>query len=1211
MKQVLRVLMFIFIIVYGYCKGYSQDLFFEIEKGKDISPNTSIHGIAKDSLGYIWFGSWSGLYRFDGNNYDVFNHIQEDSLSVPNNRIRNLITDDNKQLWILTFDNKYVKYNYSLDYFITVPDSLVPNNVSLLLSYTPNQLNRNKTINGFRYYISDNVLTGYDTESSTRTQYRSDLWQPGALADDYITSFFIDDQNFIWLGSRSGTVYKVNTNRKPFNLFHLVNPNSNQPVLTSVRAILKTEHELWLGSNNDGIFIYRNGKPYKNHPFFRSGYEPLQIRSLLKDKYGRIWIGSLKGISCYDPKTQKSTEILNKSLYPNILVSSVYSLIHSHDGSIWAGLYNGVVRIDPGNNNLRFYEFPEEIDNRSVMSVLEDRSHDLWLGTEGSGILKVSLDSSGSCYEIQHLTNTLEKGKRLTGNLVYAMYEDQQGDIWAGTSEALNRINAQSFKVTSFEIKDGLQDQYISAITGDKKGNIWLSHKKGISKFDPENSGIYNYALQENNMNWVFLDGSFYNDTLNSTVYFGAREGYVSFNPDQIRQDDYQPVLLFSKLYVSGIEVKPGMQINGQVILNKVLTNTDKIVLSNNNRSFSIALVGLNYQNKEGDEIFYKLLNFDEEYMQTKHNIITYSKMPPGTYTLEAYLSSPDGVKSKVIQLLIKVRPPWYATRLAFVLYVLVLLLFIYLAYRIIVSRERLKSQLLIEKLNLEKQEEVNKEKIDFFTNVSHELKTPLTLIVDPIKQLKNKHLSSDNKMLYLDLIERNVNHLSHLINQLLDFRKSETRKIKPDYTLEDGYKIVKESVRSFDMMGKNRKINLVFKSGIDELKGYYDKEKLEKILLNLLSNAFKYTPDGGEIEVYFEKVKDSDTYVITIRDSGVGIKREALKKIFEPFNNEGTKPFYGYSSGMGLTITRNYVDILGGSIKIDSDKNKGTVVRLSFPYHHPDNTMDNRKEQVQSNTSEPEDINSNGPSVLIVEDNPDVQSYLQSELGETYTLWYENNGEAGLNSALQNIPDLIISDVMMPEMDGITMCKLIKQNVKTSHIPVILLTARGTDDDQIMGLKSGADIYISKPFSVEVLKAQIKSILENRQKIERKLAGAKFMGEVINQNVDQDNQFLNKTIDLVKQNIENVSFNAEELSGLLEISQRQLYRKLKAVTGSTVQEFIIRVRMEKASELLLTSGLTISEIAYKVGFSEPSNFSRTFSRHFGSSPTKYRSGNR
>ncbi|MFC0878492.1 two-component regulator propeller domain-containing protein [Saccharicrinis sp. FJH2] len=1209
MKSALR---FILCLIWLCCSAenlFSQDLFFEVERGTDISPNTSIHGIAKDSLGYIWFGSWSGLYRFDGNKFDVFNHIQGDSLSVPNNRIRNLITDDNQQLWILTFDNKYVKYNYGLDYFRTIPDSLVPNNVSLLLSYIPNQLNRNKTIHGYGYYISGNVFTSYNTATGDERQYHSNLWQPGALTDDYITCFYIDNQNFIWLGSRSGTVYKVNTNRKPFNLYHLINENSEQPVLTSVRSILKTDNELWLGTNNDGMFIYKNGKLDEHHPYFRSKNEQKQIRALLEDKYGRIWVGGLKGISCYDPETQKSTEILNKTLFPDILVSSVYSLISSNDGNIWAGLYNGLVRINVENHHLKFYDFSGEIDNHSVMSLVEDQFHNLWIATEGAGIVVLCPDSIGNYHKVKHIDNTNEVGERLTGNLVYTLYEDQQGEIWAGTSEALNRIDPENYSVTSYEMRDGLQDQYISAITGDENGNIWIAHKKGISKFDLSTSKIYNYSLQENNMSWVFLDGACYNDTVNSTIFFGSREGYVSFNPDLINSDDYQPVLLFSKLYVSGIEVKPGKSINNQVILNKVLINTKKLILNNNNRSFSIALVDLNYENKNGDVIFYKLEGFDEDYVQTKHNIIPYSKIPSGNYTLLAYVATSDGIISDSIHLFIRIMPPWYATRVAYVIYVLLLLGVIYMAYRIIISRERLKSQLLIEKLNLEKQEEINKEKIDFFTNVSHELKTPLTLIVDPIKQLKNRHLSSDNKALYLELIERNVTHLSNLINQLLDFRKSETRKILPDYTLENGISIVRESVLSFSMMAMNRKIDLVFNSEIEELIGYYDRERLEKILLNLISNAFKYTPDGGRIEVLFSFRKDQNRYFVVIKDSGVGIKREALKTIFEPFNNEGTKPFYGYSSGMGLTITRNYVDILGGTIKIESDKNKGTIVSLSFPYNEPETGLSGMQNHNLNNTSETEDLNSTGPSVLIVEDNPDVLSYLAAELGDTYTLLSENNGEDGLKSAVQNIPDMIISDVMMPKMDGIAMCNLVKTNAKTSHIPVILLTAKGTNEDQIIGLKSGADLYIQKPFNVEVLKAQIKSTLGNRQKMQKQLAGAKFMGDIMNQNIDQDNAFLNKSIDFVKRNIENVNFNTEELAKLLEISPRQLYRKLKAVTGSTVQEFIVRIRMERASELLLTTGMTISEIAYKVGFTEPSNFSRTFSRHFGSSPSKYRSG--
>lgn len=1211
MRQTLRLIM-CFIWIYGNVGIlFSQNLFFEMEMGQDVSPNTSIHGITKDSLGYIWFGSWSGLYRYDGNSFDLFSHTQDDSLSVPNNRIRNLITDDNQQLWILTFDNQYVRYNYAKDYFITVPDSMVPNNVALLLSYNSNQLNRNKTINGYAFYVTGNVFTSQNINTGDATYYYSDLWQPGALADDYITSFYIDNHNIIWLGSRRGTVYKVNTNRKPFNLFHLVNESLEKPALASVRSMAKTKRELWLGSNNDGMFIYKNGKLDMDHAFYESGNLQMQVRAILEDKYERIWIGGLKGITYYDPATKKETLILNRELYENLIINSVYSIIQSAEGNLWAGLYNGLVKINTDNLQLRFYNFPDEIGNHSVMSVLEDRQKNVWLATEGAGILKLYFDNSGNCTRIFKINNTGKEGNRLTGNLVYTLFEDQNGIIWAGTSEALNRIDSENNTITSFGLKDGLADQYISAITGDGDGNLWIAHKKGISRYDIEKSEFYNYTLRENNRNWVFLDGAYFRDTANNTIYFGAREGYMSFMPNRIHTNNFQPQLLFSKLYISGIEVKPKDKINGQVVLHKVLTNTKKLVLNNNNRTFSVEMVGLNFQNKNGDVIYYKLEDFDEDFIQTRHNTITYSKLPPGNYTLNAYVLSSDGVKSKNVRLDIQVQPPWFLSSVAYFGYFFIIILIIYLSYRIIVSRERLKNQLLIEKLNLEKQEEVNKEKIDFFTNVSHELKTPLTLIIDPIKQLKGKHLSSENKVLYLDLIERNVKQLSDLINQLLDFRKTEIRKIVPEYTWLDGVKLIEKCVHSFDIMSNNRKIDLVFNTNIDELTGLFDKEKLEKIMLNLISNAFKYTPDNGRIEVAVNINENKNTYNIAIKDSGVGIKREALKRIFEPFNNEGSQPFFGYSSGMGLTITKNYVDILGGEIYFESVKNKGTKVRLIFPLHTDDNSFLTSKQSAQVQNNKVASPDSSNPSLLIVEDNPDVLSYLQAELGKSFVLLSENNGRDGLLSAKLNVPDLIISDVMMPGMDGITMCNRIKTNAKTSHIPVILLTAKGTEEDRIAGLKSGADIYIAKPFSVNVLKAQIKSVLENRQAMQNKLAGEKYIGDVLSQTIDLDNEFISNTIGFVNQNIENVNFNAEELAKLHEISQRQLYRKLKAVTGSTVQEFIVRIRMERASEFLLTTQLTVSEIAYRVGFTEPSNFSRSFSKHFGSSPTKYKSVNR
>lgn len=1212
-----RLLFCLFLCVLSFRQSMAQSLFFERITGQTLTPNTPVHGIVKDSLGYIWFGSWNGLYRYNGLEFEVFRTNPEDSLTIPGNRIRNIITDEKSQLWVLTFNNQYVRYNYAQNSFQVVPDSLVNPEVIYLLKSNANKLNRDKIINNIQYYLSSHHLTANNLNTGHTFRYYTDVLKYGSLTDDYITWFYIDDQNIIWVGSRSGSIFKASTNRKPFELHHNYIIRDQRLIPTAVRAILKTKNELWLGTNHNGISVYRNGNLYEKHPYYKSGFQQTHIRTLFEDESGNVWIGGISGLECYIPEVQKCVSYISKELQPDLGIWSVFTVAPSHGNQIWVGLYNAVAKIDLITHYIEIIDLTRLVGNHSIMKVLEDRDKGLWLAMEGNGIIRLKFNSLGNIIDTVLLSRNLNltdvHTNQITGNLVYALYEDSQGDIWAGTSEGVDCIDPVNLSVRHFTHSEGLPVDYVSAITGDKNGNIWLSHKMGISKINKSNFKISNYYLEENNIDWVFLDGAYYNDSIENILYFGAREGYLSFNPNLIKRDSFAPEFLLTSLILSGKRVEPKEKINGAIILDKVLPQTSSVSLDYKNRSFDIEMAALYYQSTQGVRYYYMLEGYNDTWIESKINRASYTKVTPGQYVFIAKAVTPDGNWSRKAELKIHILPPWYTSYWAISIYILITLAVLYFVYREILSRERLKNLVLLERLKVEKQKEINSEKLDFFTNVSHELRTPLTLIADPFKQLQKKNIDEKNRSLYLSIIERNISHLTKLINQLLDFRKIEAGKLIPKYTLNDGVEIIRDSMRTFDLKANERNIKLNFKSEMSHLTGYFDEEKLKQIIINLVSNALKYTPDNGEVQVTVLTDGQNRNFSILIRDNGIGISTDALKRIFEPFNNEGAKPFYGFSSGMGLALTRKLVELLGGQISIDSHPHKGTTVQIVLPFE--DMNMDYETtqsvrpaEETDGNRESPEseEIRNTKPVVLIVEDSRDVQSYLKAELNEKYTILAENNGLDGYKSAVNNVPDIIISDVMMPKMDGITLCKKIKTSEQSSHIPVILLTAKASDSNRIKGLKTGADVYIAKPFSVEVLKAQMDSVIENRLRLQAKLADKKYVSELGNGDSKIENTFLNKTISIINQNINVVEFNPEQLAKELKISRRQLYRKLIAITGSTVHEFITRVRMEKAAGLLLDSDLNISEIAYETGFSEPSNFSRTFSKHYGCSPTKY-----
>lgn len=1252
-NNVIRRILLLVIVLAGclHFHAKSQPLFFEKVTGQSSYINTSVQSIAKDSLGYIWFATWNGLFRYNGTEFKVYKHQFNDPSSLPNDRLRNIITDDNQQLWVITSDRKYAKYKYVSDSFKQVDDSLVTSNVKLLLGSSCNNLNRNKEIDGFQFYMSSNIFCSRNIKTKEEIRYLPDIFKSGSITDDYISSFFIDDQNIIWVGTRNGNIFMANTFRSPFNLHYVYTWQEKSPIITSLSSVLKTKNELWLGSKYYGLLVENaksqginnlgalnaiaacnpkqqvydvvdfkrtdgnyHGKLIANsNRISKTSVTLDQVRCLIQDDKGKIWIGGIDGLKCFDPELNVYYNVLYKNAFPYLNRAYVYALTKLHNGDVLLSIGIHLVRINIQNNQFIVYDFHKLIPSDIiVMDLMEDSNNNIWIATEGYGLYRIQYNSIGVLTDTIHLRNfNSEFDSPVGGEYIYNLHEDITGNIWVCTTDGLFSIEPKSFSVRKFSIEQGLNSNYVSAVTSDELGNIWVSHKKGISRISSNTWNVSNYNIGDNNMNWVFQDGALFNDTLNNIIYFGAREGYVSFNPRLIRGNVFLPNLLFEQLNLSGNPVLVGEEVNGRTILSKHLSLTKNIRLQYKNRSFGIKMSMLHYQNSKGATYWYKLDDYDDEWQQIDHNLISYKKVPPGSYTFKAKVITSDGVQSEEQTLNIKVETPLFSKWWALMIYLIVLNVALYFVFKELYARRELKRQVFLEKLNSEKQEAITKEKLEFFTNVSHELRTPLTLIVDPLKQLENTDMPTTKRSLYFSIINKNVLHLTELINQILDFRKSESEKMVPDYTEENGVEIVISAIKNFEMMAQKRNVSLYINTDLKELIGYFDKEKLKQIILNLVSNAFKYTPDGGDVSVSITKHRSDEKLIVAIQDNGIGIKNDALNRIFEPFNTEGSKPFYGQSSGMGLALTRNLIKLLGGNIQIESLPGKGTEVRFSLPYSGFNNINENDNKIVNDKTKIGKEAqlkkeDDKKPTVLIVEDNPDVQIYLRTELSDMYNIRSEENGVLGLKNAIRNIPDIIISDVMMPEMDGVEMCDKIKKNEKTSHIPIIMLTAKVNDQDRIDAFKTGADVYFSKPFNIEVLKAQIVSIIENRIKLQNKLAGKKHITELENEENILDKRFLKKTVAVINMNIDNFDFNPEMLAELLNISERQLYRKLKAVTGSTVQEFVNRVRMEKASELLVDSDMRVSEIAFQVGFSEPSNFSRAFNKHFGCSPTKY-----
>jgi len=1210
-----RFVLFYFLLnnLFGF-NGLGQDLFFEKISGKDANPVTQIHGIAKDSIGYIWFGSWNGAYRYDGKTFDFFYHNPKNKASLPNNRIRNIVSDKKLGLWFLTFDRKYVRFNYQLNSFKIVAHAKVPKIIIDKLASNSSESNKNRIVNGKRYLLSSHLFTSKDIKSGEEYSYKANINRPGQLVDDYVTDFFIDEEQIIWLGTRGGDVYKANPSRNPFELHYSYRKASENNQFATVKGILKVEDKIWLGTD-EGILIYnKQGLDY-NHPFYKSNSQIKNARSFFKDNKGRIWIGGRNGLECYDPKSNQSKVVINRALCPKLENWSVYAL-EASGNNLWVGLYNGIACVNLTNDKISFYDLAATIHNGSVMDVLSVNGRELWLATEGSGVIRLKINGKGKIYD-QLALNTFDKHleNQISGNIIYALHRDKRGAIWVGSSEGLNKIdvNTNPMRIAKIQLLSESPNIYIASITDDAKGNLWIAHKQGVSMIDIATNKISNYRKEDQFGSWTFSDRAFYKDEVNQKIYFGDKNGYLSFRPNEIKTNSVHDKLIFKTLYLSNEKVSPMDAINGQTVLTKDLSQTQSIQLDYENRSFAIELASFNYGNTNKMVYEYSLEGYEDKWIKTNSSKITFNKLPPGNYVFKARVVSPNDAKSPIRVLEIDVSAPWYGTWFAKITFLILLGFLLYWVFKEILYRDRLKSEIKLERLKLEQQEALNQEKLEFFTNISHDLKTPLTLIADPLKRLQENKVPAEDREVYFSIVSRNISYLTKLIHQILDFRKSEMGKLKVNPVAQDFNAFMEECYTAFKYIAASRNIDLKLQIGEEPLYCYMDFEKLEQIINNIVSNAFKYTPDGGTIQLSASFDRAKSTLAISIEDNGIGIEASALEKIFEPFNNVGPSPYYGSSSGIGLSLSRNLIELLQGSISMESKPNKGTKALINLPCVVAENKHVSpiKEEPVFVNAEyeaelEPASFENAKPTLLIVEDNPDVQIYLSKELGKEYSLIQEYDGKRGLAAAIQYIPDIIVSDIMMPEMEGTEFCKALKSNENTSHIPLIFLTAKASDANQIEGYNLGAEAYVMKPFNVDILSAQIKSVLQNRVILQNRLGTIKKIDQLQEEVAIMDNGFLEKVIEKITLHIEDTDFGSDELAQALGISQRQLYRKLKGISGSTVHEFITKVKMNLAEELLKNSDFSISQIAYKVGFSEPSNFSRTFSKHFGCSPSQY-----
>lgn len=1050
------------------------------------------------------------------------------------------------------------------------------------------------------------------------------------LPTNSIQSIYADDQGLVWIGTFNNGVFLLDSNKKRFETN---DPYVDDLSLTNNEARSFAED----GQGNIWIAFYGVGLgkiDSKNQTLHRVDAINRQIgnknvTSVICDRSGELWLGTAgKGVFRIDPVTNKLVNYtLRSEGFGN---DQVFCLYEDKSGIIWAGTWgSGLFFLDQDSNKFvsaTEYDEPNHIPNTGyVCDILEDSNGTFWVGTlYGLYELKRKVGNSFT-YQV-HLPDQNEGS--IKGTQIQALVEDANKNLWIGTTEALNVKGKDATQFKAYQADGGSVVNTIRSLLTDKHGNVWISGNSGLSKFDPNTKTFISYTREDG-----LKSNNFHRNAAlassNGKFFFGSNNSFDSFFPDSIRTNSSSGKLVLSDLKINNQSVKPGAEDSP---LKQHISLTSELELSYDQRSFMINFVALEYASSSNHTYCYKLENFDKDWNCTGNNhSATYTNIDPGHYVFLVKSANRDGVwTTEPLRLEITIQQVFWKTWWAFLIYISIILLLVYFLIKIRIERLKMKNEIMFEKLKREQEHELSESKTQFFTNVAHEFRTPLSLILIPLESLMGTNAVPPALRERIFTAYRNADRMRRLVNELLDFNKLEVGNLKLNVQYGELVQFIKDTSDAFNEMAAKRRISFSVQFDSPTIMGWFDRDKLERVIFNVLSNAFKFTTDGGAISLNIgtkHSVNNDGTLCrcveLMIEDNGIGILPEELPMIFEKFYQaKSSSKISSPGTGIGLSLTKALVELHQGTITAESVPDHATVFTILLPIdanvYDQDENLVTPPEVVHMGTNDhvvmaphvPEETDTNNatekPKILVVEDNRELRDYLVAELRLEFSVLEATDGSDGLAVAQESNPDLIISDVMMPLKDGIEFCHAIKSDLNTSHIPFILLTAKGTVEDQIHGIKTGADLYVSKPFNIRYLMTHVRQIIESRRKLYARFSQDVYLMPAKATCNELDQAFLQKAIDYVISNLQDPQFSVDSIATLFNLSRMQTYRKIKALTGKSVVEFIKMVRMKEAIKLMDSHKLTLAEIAFEVGFNSASYFTRCFKEEYGKTPSEY-----
>ncbi len=1178
-------------------------------------PSNNTWTVIDDGNGQIYIGHVNqgmSIISLKDKTVKNFRYDPTNPKSIPGNIVNCIYKDRNNNIWVGT-DQGVALYNSETEQFLPLNKSLggLPSSpIFDICQFDDNKLWIATELNGI--YIIDlkqHIFMSPERLSVEHINVGSNKY---SLSNPTVRSIFQDSFKNVWVGTYGGGINFIG-HTPPLFSTHSYSPIIEDKNSLNNRMVLSlctdADNRLWIGTDGGGINIFDKGKRVTIFNEEKKNINHNSIVSLFRDSRDNIWIGTfMAGVNYYDNSSKKFQPV-NLNQLPNHDARCFYE---DEKNNLWIGTSIGIFVLDINTKRkLHYYNVSNSpIPENIIRSIERDTDGNMWIGTFGQGL--------GVCTPDMKYIAHFDEYNGFCSNSINDIFRDSRNDIWVATGDGLVRFQTKdSIQYQVFGREDGIYNTYIRAVTEDNQGNIWFSTNAGISCYVPEQQHFLNYNYFDKTPMGNFTNSSATKDK-NGVIYFGSINGARYFDPFAVlNQCEVPPVMITEmKIYEGQSARKDNNAISFYGKDNK------NINLNYKQNTFSIAFNVQDYSQVNQVDYAYRLKGLDDSWYTVTENTIMFRNIPPGKYDFEVRARIRNQEWSDEINTLpIRITPPVWLSWWAKTFYIISacgIVFFLLYSYK---KRVDMKSSYELEKKNHEQEQELNNERLRFYTNITHELRTPLTLILGPLEDLQKDEELLPKQQKKISVIHDSAIRLLNLINQILEFRKTETQNKKLCVGKGNLASLVMEIGLRYKELNQKTNVEFLVSVEKDPVSLYFDKEIVTMILDNLVSNAVKYTEKGNiDISLYITRKGDTDYAEIKVSDTGQGIPAEELPKIFDRYYQVKNER-QASGTGIGLSLVKNLVNLHEGEIRVESTPDKGTSFYFSLLMHniYPNALhTDSDTEKENNNTEEVEameiikDITGPGEKsiLLLVEDNPDICEYIVDSFSDSFEVVTAAEGEAGCKAAFAHIPDIIVSDIMMPGMNGISFCKIVKQDVRTSHIPVIMLTAKDSLQNKEEGYLAGADSYLTKPFSASLLKSRIHNLLESRRKLAAQFSSNFSISDksaLLHESLTQlDNEFIQRLTQIIEEYLEFEKVDVAYLADKLCMSKSTLYRKVKALTGISTNEYVRKIKMQNAEKLLLEGKYTISEVAFRVGINSAVYFRQCFKEEFGSSPSEY-----